>query len=447
MTQPDAPITTCVDRQTLYEELWHVPGTQLAKKYGISDVALGKACRRHEIPRPPSGYWTMRKHGYEVERMPLPPVADPRLDLVEFHPVAAADRPNRHAGAEQSRGQIRVADDLKSPHPLVEGARKQLRAAQANDSRIVSTNPETALSIAVAASSITRALRIMDALIRAWEQAGGSVKLGVKSWNNRICTGFGIGEDVVPVTLAERTEAIPDWKPPKGYWHRYPPHIPNGQFVLSVDHLWREHLRSTWADGKRQRLEDILDSVFDGLMVHAEHEKRRRLDYECEARQKAAAEQRRAQKEKWVKEEKARRESLLSDVDSWHQAERVRAFLSAMREAVAAGKMRITDEKVYAEWSGWADWFANHIDPLVRAKPRAIPTARLTTKPMGELDLTFRTREVLVQLGVDGSDSMYRLTEERIGEVHKENAHRVWNEVCVVLEGLGYNMSGRKYWR
>jgi hypothetical protein len=77
MSQSEAS-KTCVDRQTLYEELWQIPGTQLARKYGISDVALGKACRRHDIPRPPSGYWTMRKHGYEAERTPLPPISDPK---------------------------------------------------------------------------------------------------------------------------------------------------------------------------------------------------------------------------------------------------------------------------------------------------------------------------------------------------------------------------------
>jgi hypothetical protein len=77
MSQSEAS-KTCVDRQTLYEELWQIPGTQLARKYGISDVALGKACRRHDIPRPPSGFWTMRKHGYEAERTPLPPISDPK---------------------------------------------------------------------------------------------------------------------------------------------------------------------------------------------------------------------------------------------------------------------------------------------------------------------------------------------------------------------------------
>ena len=30
---------------------------KLARKLDISDVGLAKACRRHNIPRPPRGYW------------------------------------------------------------------------------------------------------------------------------------------------------------------------------------------------------------------------------------------------------------------------------------------------------------------------------------------------------------------------------------------------------
>jgi hypothetical protein len=47
--QPDASDGHSVDREVLYRELWETPGTQLAKKYGVSDVALGKACQRHNI--------------------------------------------------------------------------------------------------------------------------------------------------------------------------------------------------------------------------------------------------------------------------------------------------------------------------------------------------------------------------------------------------------------
>ena len=44
-----------LNRQELYEQVWTTPTVQLAKKYGISDVAIAKICRRHRIPKPPLG--------------------------------------------------------------------------------------------------------------------------------------------------------------------------------------------------------------------------------------------------------------------------------------------------------------------------------------------------------------------------------------------------------
>ena len=42
-------------RQELYDLVWTKPVTKLAPEFGISDVGLGKICRRHIIPLPPRG--------------------------------------------------------------------------------------------------------------------------------------------------------------------------------------------------------------------------------------------------------------------------------------------------------------------------------------------------------------------------------------------------------
>jgi integrase len=45
------------EREKLHREVWAEPMTEVAKRYGVSDVAIGKACMRLNIPRPPRGYW------------------------------------------------------------------------------------------------------------------------------------------------------------------------------------------------------------------------------------------------------------------------------------------------------------------------------------------------------------------------------------------------------
>jgi hypothetical protein len=60
-------------REELYMRVWSVPLRQLAREFGISDVALGRMCRRRNIPCPPPGYWAKRRAGRPPPRPLLPP--------------------------------------------------------------------------------------------------------------------------------------------------------------------------------------------------------------------------------------------------------------------------------------------------------------------------------------------------------------------------------------
>ena len=45
-----------ISRLDLYNRVWSAPMSKLARELDISDVGLAKACRGHNIPRPPRGY-------------------------------------------------------------------------------------------------------------------------------------------------------------------------------------------------------------------------------------------------------------------------------------------------------------------------------------------------------------------------------------------------------
>src|ERR1700686_5302138 len=64
------------DRQELYERVWQLPLRTLAAEYGVSDVALGKVCRKLQIPLPGLGHWTKLECGHVIPRPPLPEVHD-----------------------------------------------------------------------------------------------------------------------------------------------------------------------------------------------------------------------------------------------------------------------------------------------------------------------------------------------------------------------------------
>jgi hypothetical protein len=61
------------NREELFAKVWATPMQELAKEYGVSDVALAKACKRRGLPVPGRGYWAKKAAGKPVpERPPLP---------------------------------------------------------------------------------------------------------------------------------------------------------------------------------------------------------------------------------------------------------------------------------------------------------------------------------------------------------------------------------------
>ena len=72
-------------RQEFYDLVWSKPMTHIAKEFALSDVALHKICKKHDIPNPPLGWWAKKAAGKAVKQTPLPrrepegPIQAPRM--------------------------------------------------------------------------------------------------------------------------------------------------------------------------------------------------------------------------------------------------------------------------------------------------------------------------------------------------------------------------------
>jgi hypothetical protein len=55
-----------ITRQELYNLVWSNPVVKVAKDFGISDVAVGKICKKLNIPKPGLGYWAKKQAGEGV---------------------------------------------------------------------------------------------------------------------------------------------------------------------------------------------------------------------------------------------------------------------------------------------------------------------------------------------------------------------------------------------
>ena len=59
------------EREKLFAMVWERSAKEVARELGISDVALGKLCRRLQVPKPPRGYWSRVASGETPRRPPL----------------------------------------------------------------------------------------------------------------------------------------------------------------------------------------------------------------------------------------------------------------------------------------------------------------------------------------------------------------------------------------
>lgn len=61
-----------LSREQLYNEIWTISVSGVAKKYNVPYAKLLKLCKEIDIPYPPSGYWTQLKCGKAVTKTSLP---------------------------------------------------------------------------------------------------------------------------------------------------------------------------------------------------------------------------------------------------------------------------------------------------------------------------------------------------------------------------------------
>jgi hypothetical protein len=72
MTDEQTTSPLKLSREDMYELVWSKPMRDLAKDFGISDVALAKRCKSLGIPVPGRGYWARVDAGQELHKPKLP---------------------------------------------------------------------------------------------------------------------------------------------------------------------------------------------------------------------------------------------------------------------------------------------------------------------------------------------------------------------------------------
>lgn len=377
--------TITITRKQLYDLVWAEPMRRLATRYGVSDVALAKTCRKHDIPRPPRGYWAKKAAGQTPRQTKLPnPGDDSKITLrdpEELRLSSSALRQavqQRTAEEEKREAKIEVAVSLRGAHALVSQANQELQAAETDDNRLILPSDKSPLHIRVSKPSFRRALLIMDALLKALEQRGYEVTAGPTVQILDAHVHFEITEAVAAQREQPEDHDL-NGRYEFGHSRYRVKRIPSGRLVLQITHrdmYWLRNCRKSWSDGKKQRIEDRLNQFVAGLIAFAACVREREEEEEREARERREEErrekekaERRAEKRRLIQVEQKRVDLLMQQAQCWRASRTLRKYIEARKKQYVAAHGDITPESDLARWLDWARQQADRLDPLAKSPP------------------------------------------------------------------------------
>ncbi|HLE00572.1 MAG TPA: hypothetical protein VJB59_09950 [Bdellovibrionota bacterium] len=372
-------------REELYNLVWSKPTTQLATEFGVSDVAIAKACRRYDIPKPPLGYWAKIRNGHMVRRNPLPAKKKEHSDQIVFQgqqqPEPPEPTPEIKIKMEQEalpENAIIIPDDLRSAHVLVRKTKDALQQLEPDEYGRVRPRIEGCLNIHVAKDSVRRALLIWQGLIKALDRRGHRIDViqDRGQWSSGAWRTFVIIEqERVEVRMEEPTKRYnrePTEKEKKwGYWKKWG-YNPTGKLNIIIEESSSYVGQRNWTDTDQMPIETRLNDFISALLLCAESMRIRALDNARRAKEEEARRKIWEEERKRAEREQARINDLETRLKSWEYSNNLRAFIKSIEERLAtSGAIAIEPKLLH-----WLEWVKKHIDandPVVRVMNADVP--------------------------------------------------------------------------
>lgn len=383
--------TVRITRSDLYEQVWTTPMRKLAARYGLSDVGLAKTCERHQIPRPPVGYWAKKEVGKAPPRPALPALHTPGSDVIEIWIPAEprAPQPRKHFDpevvqlieAERSQPPIVVPAALRNPHRLIASTREWEHVLAQHERRRKRHEFEyeplpprkDVLSIDVSSGEFGRAMRILDALLKAFEARRYVVR--VAGEGHRESSQVTVLGELFEFRLRERLKRVA-YTPTKDDLEmmRLAPSLATrrkwdlahcGEFELHFQ-LVRGCGQRTWRDVDKSHLVTQLNEIPTWLLEQVDIQRETRAHEEQQRRFREERERQRREEEQRREKERRRAWRLIKDARAWEMSRRIHAYLDAARRVAAQAPAQIEDHASLQAWFEWAQGVADGMDPLKR---------------------------------------------------------------------------------
>lgn len=342
-------------REELYGAVWQRPATKVAAELGISGVALGKICRRHNIPVPGRGYWARLNAGQTLEQSRLPPRPGEKPSVIRIR--GRRDRPNGEANSNDLEARLHRLVEASNRHDVdaapisVYAVRlqKRLSRRKADGVGLLHITDTSLFRVCVTAASVDRVVALIDRLCHLAEAAGFKIQ------SSDAGAGFVTEGQFIAIQVTEALRKNPhelteternkldrskiNRRPDKtgrfdGRWQE--PKLPRWDFMPSGrleiridDGSHRDGLRRKFADGQTQRLERLLPKVISGIATCAHASVARKQEQARREEQHRSAELRYREAQRREALENKRIEVLEKVKGDWLAARSIDAFLAA----------------------------------------------------------------------------------------------------------------------
>lgn len=346
-----------IDRDDLYQRVWSMPVTKLAKQFDISDVGLAKACRKAGIPLPPVGYWTKVAHGKKVTRPALPPSNQKtvEIDAQRFRGVKAAAPESR-----QPAPPISVPAELPSRLPSYTAATKaQLVKSRPKGTVFAISNGPAVFDCRVGVDAVDRTLRVLASIELNLPSIGATLVAGKQRLEVEV-EGQRLEFRVVEQT--RRTEVIVKDKYYKGSVSKDYEYEFSG--LLNIEVLSFYEGRKKWTDGKRAPLTDKIGEFLQGLVDGALAIRRRKEELEAQHRRWAEETRRREEQAARRKALQDLQQRLIEEATAAEQSQRVLHYLGKLRKQLESAAANLPEDA--AKWLSLAEELATALDPTAQ---------------------------------------------------------------------------------
>lgn len=377
------------NREELYAEVWEKPLISLVAKYGVSAVAIGKTCKKLQVPLPGRGYWAKKAHGHPVSRKPLPKIAEvPRIVRYQRPPSvnAVASPPPKPAFPveEEDKVEIDRIEQLlsagvlivKKPrkalrHPLIVAARNILSHAYASKGILQAPWNESCLDIRASKPCLSPALAVMASIIAVLEDNGMKVRIttGDRSYggrSNETCAT--IFEEKVAFGITERTKQVKERDTATPFdsagRQRFVRHYePTGELSIHV-FSHSSYFPTAWHDSEQTKIESLVPQCVAGMMKIAVEYRRNTAKRVQEELFRKLRWEELQQLRRQIEGEENRIQRLEKGADDWHRARRIREYVLALVDSKKEQGKELGPDTALGRWVTWALQQADRIDPL-----------------------------------------------------------------------------------